>query len=220
MEELRIEDYEGKERQTTRFFHDENQRDDMSFLSKAGIGVIAGVGLMALAHRTGAMRKVAQFLDVEVKSSVQAAKETLNHQGLWHRGQDKITKDRLKILKESFVERRKNILSERRIAQKDILNSREMRIQYELRKRNELIGKKEKQGVYKGEVAYHIQEGYRHAAIVDDASKKLSKEATKELDKALSKGQLGILDWGSNEQLRLLLKEHGKEINSDEVFNV
>ncbi|MDE1416178.1 hypothetical protein PVM66_21945, partial [Bacillus licheniformis] len=70
MEELRIEDYEGKERQTTRFFHDENQRDDMSFLSKAGIGVIAGVGLMALAHRTGAMRKVAQFLDVEVKSSV------------------------------------------------------------------------------------------------------------------------------------------------------
>ncbi|MCY9186596.1 hypothetical protein [Bacillus halotolerans] len=220
MEEIKIEDYQGKERQTTRFFHDESQREDMSFLSKAGISLVAGIGLTAIAHRTGAMRKVARFLDVEVKSSIQAAKETLSHQGLWHRGQDRVTKERLKILKDSFVDRRKDILSDRRIAQKDILNSREMRIQYELRKRNELIGKKEKPGVYKGEVAYHIQEAYRHAAIIDDASKKLSEKATNELDKALSKGHLGVLDWGSNEQLRLLLKEHGKGVDSEDVFNV
>lgn len=221
MEELSFADYEGKERKTTRFFHHEDDRDhEMPSLLKAGIGIAVGAGILRLGHHTGAMRKIAQYLDVEGRATIQAARETLDHQGSFFRGQDKLTMSRMKALKESFVDNRQKILSERRVVQKDILSSREMQMERELRKRHELIDKTDESGMDQSKVAYNIQEAYRHAAVMDDVRMQMP-DVVEELDKAVSKGELGILDWGSNEQLNLLLKRHGSEaVQSKEVLDV
>ena len=218
MEEVRFEDYDGKERNTSRFFHSEKEREELPFLAKAAIGVAAGAGLLAIGHRTGAMRKIGQYLNVEAKSTIQAAKETLDSQGQLFRGQDKLTASRMKKLKESFVDKRKELISERKVVQKDILSSRKMRMEHELERRSRIIGGG-KDGNYTGEVAYNIQEGYRHAAIMDDVRIKLP-NAVEELDKALSKEDLGILNRVNGKQLKALLRKHGGAIDTDEVHSV
>lgn len=224
MEEVvNINDYEKRDRRTARFFQDEKEREDTPFLVKAGIGVAVAAGALTVAHRSGAMRKVAKFLDTEAKATVQAARETLDNQGSFFRGKDKLTMDRMKVLRDSFKERRTDILSDLNKNQANILSSREMQLAYELRQRERVIGSMEKQnGVVrtKGEVAFHIREGFRHAAVMEKFNQKLP-DATEEVSKALSKGRLGILDFGSDKQLQLLLKEHGSsKVQTKDVFNV
>jgi len=220
MEEVRFEEYMGRERQTTRFFHDEKEREQLPLIAEVGIGLAAVAGLLAAGHRTGVIRRIAQFLDIEAKATVRAVRETMDQQGSWFRGTDKLTARRMKILKESFINRRKEILQDLKKGSKDILLKREMDMERYLNQRRQLIGKIRNMGQYEGEVPYHIQEGFRFAAVMDDIrqNSQLPTEAIQELEKALAKGRNGILDYGSDDQLRLLLQKHGKGLNTDEVW--
>lgn len=219
MEEVRFEDYEKRERRTQRFFQDEKEREDTPFLVKAGIGVAVAAGALTVAHRSGAMRKVAQFLDTEAKASVQAARETLDNQGSFFRGRDKLTIDRMKVLKDSFQERRKEILGDISRQRSNVLESREMRLTQELRRRERIIGSM-KDGKPTGEVAYNIQEGYRHAAIMDKL-KETHENVVSDVDAIFAKeGYLGLFDHGSDEKLKLILKQSkNTDLHTDDVWN-
>ncbi len=223
MEEVRLESYENRGRQTTRFFHSEEEQKEMSLLGKVAMGATIGAGLLAAGHRTGAMRRISQYLDIEGKATLQAMRETLDASGNPFRMRNKDTEERIRLIKESFSdfnERRVQITSDRRgqRVQKNILSSREMRIEKEFKRRKRIIGEK-KNGKFTGEVPYNIKEGYRHAAVLDEVREKMPHVA-EDLDRALSKGELGVLDWGTNKDLRLLLKQHGGQVNSDDVFSV
>lgn len=222
MEEVRLESYEGRERQTTRFFRDEKEREEMPFLAKAGVGVAVAAGLLTAGHRSGAFRKIVQFMDTEAKASIRAAKEVMDTQGVLFRGEDKLTVDRMKVLKDSFKERRKEALKDLKTAPKDILNKREYRIASELDKRKNFLGEMNSVRDYKGLLPYNMEEAFRHTAIFDDIRKSslLSHDAVQELEKAVSKGNLGILDYGTDEQLKLLLSQHGKKIDSPNALEV
>lgn len=224
MQELSFEDYKNKPRETERFYKKPEERDEMPFIGKLGMGVAATLGALAVGHRTGAFRKISQFLNTEGKAVYRAAKETLDNQGRLVVGEDKLTVDRMKVLKSNFIKRRKEILSEQKKKQADVINSREMDIERYLRHKDNLIGRIDGPGKYKGEVPFHIQEGFRFAAVMDDMRKhpsfKGNNSLMDELDKALSKGKLGVLDFGSDEQLKLLLKNHGKGVDHSEVWSV
>lgn len=221
MEEVRLEDYEGRERRTTRFFHDEDERQEMPLLAKAGIGIAVAAGVLSAAHRTGAMRKIAQFLDTEAKASIQAAREVMDNQGLLHRGQDKLTASRIKAMKESFVEKRREIKGNMKTEQKDILLKRKFRIADELEERERFLGEMKNFNDHKGKLPYNTVEAFRHAAIFDDIRKEgtLSNEAVDALEKAINRGyegrRLGILSYGSDTQIKKMLKDHGKGIDAD-----
>jgi hypothetical protein len=220
MEEVRFEDYMGRERQTTRFFHDEKEREELPLIAKAGIGLAAVAGLLAAGHRTGVIRRIAQFLDTETKATMRAVRETLDQQGSFFRGPDKLTAERMKKLKESFVARRQEILKDVKKSPKDILSKREMDMERYLRQRQRLIGEIHGPGNYEGEVPYYIQEGFRFAAVMDDIRQhsNLPQETIREIEKALMKGRMGILDWGSDDQLEFLLKNHFKGIPHDSAW--
>lgn len=226
MEEVRMEEYEGRERQTTRFFHSEQEREELPFVVKAGMGIAAAAGVLAVGHRTGSIRKIAQFLDSEGKASIQAFREVRDRQGKLFTGDDKLTAQRMKELKESFVDRKRDIGIDlkRMQSQKNILSSREFRMEKELDRRKRIIGERKGYGDYTGELSYNIQEGYRFAAIMDDMRKtdlmRNQPKAMDKLEKALTKGDLGILDWGSKEQLEYLLKNNGKGVDDKDVLNV
>lgn len=226
MEEVRFEDYKGRERQTTRFFHDEKEREEMPLLAKAGIGIAVAAGILTTGHRTGAMRKIARFLDTEGKATIQAFREIRDESGSLFHGNDKLTTQRMKNLKDSFVKRRTDIRDElaRGRQQSNILESRDFRIAKELEKRKNLIGQKHGEENYSGELAYNIREGYRFAAIMDDIRQTTHMQnqpnVMEELEKAVAKGDLGILDRGTKEQMELLLKEHGKGVDNEDVLNI
>lgn len=224
MQELRFDDYKNKQRETERFYKKPEERDEMPFIGKVGIGIAATLGALTVGHRTGAFRKIGQFLETEGKAVYRAAKETLDNQGRIVVGKDKLTMDRMKVLKDNFVKRRKEILTDQRKKQADVINSREMDIERYLRQRKNLIGSIDHPEGYKGEVPFHIQEGFRFAAVMDDMRKHKSfvnkPDLMNELDKALSKGRLGVLDFGTDEQLKLLLKNHGKGVDHSEIWGV
>lgn len=226
MEEVRLEDYEGRERRTTRFFHDEQERSEMPLLAKAGIGIAVTAGVLSAAHRTGAMRKIAQFLDNEAKASVQAAREVWDTQGNLFRGTDKLTPKRMKAMKDSFMKKRGEIKQNLAYAPKDILNSRKFRMAEELNKRRHFLGEMKSQTEYTSGIPYTTVEGFRHTAIFDDIRKNsgMSRSAVDELEKAVNRGyegrRLGILDYGTDEQLKLMLKKHGKGIDTSKALDV
>lgn len=220
MEEVRFEDYEKRERRTQRFFQDEKEREETPFLVKAGIGVAVAAGALTLAHRSGAMRKVAKFLDTEGQATIQAARETLDNQGSFVRGRDKLTIDRMKVLKDSFQERRTKILGDIKQKQGNVLESRDMRLAQELDRRERIVGGFDKDGKPHGEVAYNIQEGYRHAAVMEKI-RETHPDIVGDIDRALAnEGQLGVLDWGSDEKLKLILKSSkNTELHTNEVWD-
>lgn len=226
MEEVRFEDYKGKERQTTRFFHNDSDAEEMPTLVKAGVGLVAAAGLLRVGHQSGAIRKIASFLDIEAKSTFQAVREILDESGQPFRENGRITANRISKIKEGFVkvqDRRGELIQERRKASSNVLSSREMDMERYLRQRDRLIGKIGSDPTeHKGDVPFHIQEGFRYAAVMDDirASNKFSSETIDTIDQAFTKGRLGILRSESDESVNYLLKTHGitdsdtvKEIN-------
>lgn len=226
MEEVRFEGYMDRERQTTRFFRGENDDQEMPSLVKIGAGVIGAAALMRLGHKTGAMRKVAQFLDVEAKSTFQAVREVLDESGQPFRENGRLTTNRIRHMKEGFEkfkDRRQEILQERRRNALSPMPNREMDMERFLRQRDRLIGKiGDKPGEHKGDVPYHIQEGFRYASVMDDlrASGRFNQTTLDTIDQAFTHGRLGILRSDSDEPVNYLLRNHGitddkalKEIN-------
>lgn len=223
MQEVRFEDYESRREQIRRFYQSEQEREKegMPALVKAGSGIAAAAGLLAVGHRAGVFRRIARFLDVEGRATKQAFKEVFDSQGSWFRGEDRLTASRIKELKDSFVKSRKEMIEElnKQYNQKNILSSRKFRMQEELERRARIIGETKRYGEYTGEIAYNIQEGYRFEAIMDEMSKtevmKNIPDGMSKLRAALERGDLGVLDWGSKQKIVSLLSTEG--LNTKDV---
>lgn len=226
MEQVSAEAYMNRDREVQRFYQDENQRAETPFLVKAGVGIAVAAGVLSAAHRTGAMRKIARHLDTQTRATKEAWTSTWQEQGQLFRGEDKLTLERMSALKKGFFEKR-----DERVAHytniytpAGILETRTFDMEKALQKRQQLIGKKVSEGVYEGDVAYHIQESFRFDAVMNEAKNhtffQKNQDLFPQLQQAITNGQLGVLDYGSMEQLKLLLNRQGKGLeNNKDALN-
>lgn len=189
-----------------RFLANEEERQEMPLYQKAGLAAIATAGLLALGHRTGAMRKIAQFLDEEARISLQSIKEVLDEEPALRK---EVSMRRLKSIKDRYQQRKQQLLSEYK--EKDILSRREFDIQRILRQRQNLL---------ETEIPLHIEEGLRFEAIMKDIRKHaLTKDIADQIEDALGRGDFQILRYGTKSEINVLLRSSGIR-NNDVIKTV
>lgn len=209
----------GQDRtQVKRFLANEEERADMPLYQQAGVAAIATAGLLALGHRTGAIRKITKYLDVQGRAVMQAAKETIEEEGALFRN---ISMDRAKKSKDKFLTKRREIMNEKIEAQKNLLSSREFQMEAKLKERRAFVGEKQLEDgkeVYKGIVPFHVDEGLRFKQVMDDLRKeykgweKDDKDIFDKIERAIGRGKTGLLNVNitpEKSEIKHILKNNG-----------
>ena len=221
MIEVNVEDYQGRKRNYERFLANEEERQEMPLYQKAGLGAIAAAGALFLGYRSGAIRRIANFLDTEAKMSLQAAKEIIEEEDLLSRNYQL---SRIKELKDRFQDRREKLLKQQQKQPEDILQSREFDMERILKQRSKFIGYAD-QGQIEGEVPFAIEEGLRFQEIMKDIRRsqhdrlKDNEQLHNQIERALGKGNIGDLNYRDNDHIRYLL-ENGEIADGDVIQEV
>ncbi|QHW35656.1 hypothetical protein GZH47_32680 (plasmid) [Paenibacillus rhizovicinus] len=185
-------------RPMSRFLASEDERQEMPMLAKVGIGVGIGAIAMTLAHRTGGMRRMAQFIEVQGKAARQAAEEVAMMDG---RGMMNVVHRN-----GEFRERYRTNVQERAEAMRQGTH-REYDMQRIVRQMNNFVDR---------EIPSHIEEGMRFNAIMDDLRSKhgLSEDTVNKVTTAfhkrsnISKGNFS-LKYAHDREIRATLAKHG-----------
>lgn len=220
MDEVVFSDGYGQDRaHVKRFFANEEERSDMPLYQKAGVAAIATAGLLALGHRSGSIRKVTKFLDVQGKAVVQATRETLQQEG-------SLTKNmngkRIKKMGKNFVDNKNKILDKQKEAQKDILTSRKFQMEEKLNERSKFVGneKIDQKGSYEGVIPFHVEEGLRFKQVMKDLREEQSEWAKSDpkifekIELAMGRGGTGSMNakiLSDKSEVKMLLKNKGIE---------
>jgi hypothetical protein len=202
MQEVRYEDYENQTRQAQRFLVNEEERHETPLYQKVGIAAIATAGLLALGHRTGVLRKVADYLDTEARMSLRAIREILNEESALRKD---ISMQRIRIIRDRYQERKQELFSKYKREPKEILSKREYDMERFLRQRQRLIEK---------DIPFHIEEGLRFEAVMKDVRAVLNdKKLADRIEHALGRGEVDLLRYGTNSDINALLRSQGIESN-------
>lgn len=212
MQEVRAEDYQNRERRNERFFASEKEREEMPTYQKVGLGAVAAVALLGIGHHTGAVRKVASYLDGEARVTYQAFKETMKET---ESIKNEVMDGKIATLRGRFKDRKKELQERRNV---DILQRREYDMQRLLRQREQMIGEVRRNNNgdvidISGDIGFNIEEGLRFREIMTELRsgqklKHLGGNAD-EIENALAKGHTGVLKTGSKGDIHYLLKNHG-----------
>src|SRR5579875_859069 len=202
-------------RPMTRFLKDEEDENSLlHILNKQALHIGVTLGVAAIAHRTGAVNRVARFLNTEGKASLQAFKETWHHNG-------KLKQSSLSELFREFNERRRTNVEARKEELKDFMRARETGLDHEydiervIRQINHTIDKK---------VPDTIENAIRFNRIMHDLEHvhQLDAHHIEHVYRALEQGavrnkDLGFLRYMKNEEFNAMMRQHG--VNSPEVLD-
>lgn len=193
-------DREGKN--FSRFMQSEDERTDMPFYQKAVLGAGAAALGLAIAHRTGGVKHLANFIQTEVKGTYQATREILNEQGsLWHNLN-------LSRFREDLATRRREIVTERKQQMQEFGRIREYDMQRYVKQMNQLVDK---------EVPHYINEELRFQAVYKDLINEIGQHRADLVSRALSKGQTGFLGYADNKVIKYHL--NNAEIRDDATID-
>jgi hypothetical protein len=185
MEEVSANSYGHDRQYTKRFLASEEERQEMPLYQKVGLGAVAAAGLLAAGHRTGAMRKIANFLDNEARLTLQATREIINEEGSLYKD---FTLERIGNFTSKVKGRQQELMTARRKADIDFLESRgpgrEFAMERMLRQRKNLI---------ETEMPGKIQDGLRFQAFMDEIrqNQNVSGEHADMIETALGKSESG-----------------------------
>ncbi|CDQ41808.1 glycine zipper 2TM domain-containing protein [Virgibacillus salexigens] len=197
MEELRVEDYQNSNHEYRRYLTSENE--EMPLYQKAGLGAVAAVGALAIGHRSGAMRQLSRFLNREVSASRQAFRETMNEEGSFAKN---FSLDRLKKSRDTYQNKKEDLLSLKDKQEKSLLSSREFDMTRYLRQRQQLI---------ENDVPEYMSEGLRLQSVMQEVRKSnnITKDTADQIERGIGRGYNGVLRKGSNSDIRHLLNQEG-----------
>lgn len=218
--------YGQDERQVKRFLINEEERSETPLYQKAGVAAVATAGLLALGHRSGAIRKVTKYLDVQGKATLQAVRDTMQEEGALYRN---VSVDRGKKAGARFLKKRKELIAKETENQKNILTSRKFQMESKLNERAQFVGRKQVDGSGKekfvGVVPFHIEEGIRFDLVMKDLRKnnqdwlKKDDQIFEKIEGALRRGDTGVMNNSltDDNQIRYLLGNKG--INDDGILD-
>jgi len=154
-------------RPMSRYLRSDRERDeDAPLLRKMMVGTGIAAGALAVAYRTGGMRKLAGAIEVYGKGIAQAAKETMDQESGGHLfrlfGHAVSAPAGRRLFNKEFVERAKRSIEQRKRAVAQFGANREYDMQRLIRQLNRMVDKK---------VPYHIEEGIRFNLVIDELRK-------------------------------------------------
>jgi uncharacterized protein (UPF0335 family) len=196
-EDGRFSQYLESERPLDRFLQNPDEDDD-SLLGTMALRVAQATAIGFIAHRTGAVRRLARFLDTHGRGTLQAAREILNEEGsLFHN----MNMERARDLARRFNERRKDRVQEQVDRIHDFAKRREYDIERYLRQLNHTLDQ---------HLPFVHEEGLRIRNVLRDLRNEgLSETHLAQIEKAFRHGETGFLRFHEDEQIKSLLRTHG-----------
>lgn len=167
-------DYGQDRTYSKRFLTNEEERQDMPLYQKAGVAAVATAGLLALGHRSGAIRKITKYLDTHGRATLQAARETLAEEGDLLKNR---TWQRAKDAGKRFEDKRRDLLKKQKemSKQQNILQSRTFQMEGKLKERSSFVGRVVPNGGgrenYEGVIPFHVEEAIRFDYVMKDLRK-------------------------------------------------
>ena len=211
MQEIDFSKYEQRQGQTARFLASEKERADMPLYQKAGIAAVVTAGLLTAGHRTGALRKVSRFLNVEAKVTRQAFQEVLQEEGKLFKN---MNLDRAKNFKNRFAQKHQSLLKARREEVKDVLG-RTTDMERLLKQRKDFIGRQLDDRNFQGVIPTYVEEGIRFDLIMKELREsdqlRGKKSLADSIETALGKGGIADLNFRDDSHINYLLKNQGIE---------
>jgi hypothetical protein len=214
MEIVKPENYQDNQRSSKYYLYNEDERAEMPVYQKIALGAIAGAGLLAFGHRTGAVHKIARFLDRDIHISAKAWRSTINQESGLSKN---LNWKRFDQTRQHFLNERKRLLAAYD-KEKNPLNRREFDIQNYLNQRERLIGS-EVNDEFTGEMAHVMNEDYRLRAIMQEIrqNEKISSAMADRIQVALGKGGVDDLRLRDDEHIRFLL--NNQKINDHKIVD-
>ena len=206
MEYVDPSEYQNRPNQTRKFLASEKERNEMPLYQAVGLGAVLTTGLLMAGHRSGALRRIANFLEEEAKISYQAFKEIMNEEGSLLKN---VSLKRYKDAEQKFKARKQQLKENFKKRTENPLNKREFDIQRVLRQREQLITH---------EVPYYIEEGLRFQEFMKQIRQRIqNQQLADKIEYALGKGYTGVLKT-SKSDVEFYLRNEG--IKDREIYNI
>jgi hypothetical protein len=197
--------FDERTRPMTRFLQNEEEQDDSAPLWQRAIqnvAVASAVGFVA--HRSGAIKHLARFLETKGKGTLQALREIRDEEGSLT---SDLSLDRLKRVSSRFTERAQERIRQQEERMADFAKRRTRDGEYDIER-------------YIRQVNHRInvtlpqihEEGIRYQKIIDNLRGQFDPKRLGQIDRALRQGSSGdtrFLQHYEDEQVRELLRKGG-----------